>query len=258
MFARLFIIALLPVMLRRTRERPAVSHRMESCAAEQTILRGGLQTDQLAAMRFSLWRFVQIASANLRRVLRLIADSLASLRLTTRRPAFTLLELAVVLLIIGLVLAVAMPHFGAFQGAELRSEARRLAARSHYLYEEAGAEKVLLSLNLDLDHSTYFVTRLDPFAAEPSFRPETGPAGGVATMPADVRLRDVWVEGGGLSRGGIVKCQFYPGGIADATVIHLFDRNGDVLTIGIDPFNGAVSIISGDLSPAAMQREARR
>ena len=173
-------------------------------------------------------------------------------------PGFTLLELAVVMLIIGLVLAIAMPHFGSFQGAELRSEAHRLAARSHYLYEEAGAQKVLLRLNLDLNHSTYFVTRLDPFAAEPSFMPERGPASGVVTMPADVRLRDVWVEGGGLFRSGIIECQFYPGGMADAAVIHLFDRNGDVMTLGIDPFNGAVAIISGDLSPAALQKQTRR
>jgi type II secretory pathway pseudopilin PulG len=168
-----------------------------------------------------------------------------------------LLELAVVLLIIGLVMAIAMPHFGAFQGAELRSEARRLAAHSHYLYQEAGAQKVLLRLNLDLNHSTYFVTRMDPYAARPSFKPEGGPAGGVVTMPADVRLRDVWVEGGGLFRSGIVGCQFYPGGVADAAVIHLFDRNGDVITVGIDPFDGAVAVMTGDLSPAALQNETR-
>ena len=92
------------------------------------------------------------------------------LKLTT--SGFTLLELAVLLLIIGLVLAIAMPHMRGFQGAELRSESRRLAARSHYLYEEAGAQKVLLRLNLDLNRNAYFVTRLDPWAPSPSFVPE--------------------------------------------------------------------------------------
>jgi prepilin-type N-terminal cleavage/methylation domain-containing protein len=171
---------------------------------------------------------------------------------------FTLLELAVVLLIIGLILAIAMPRLSSFQGAMLRSEARRLAARSHYLYEEAGTQKVLLRLNLDLNDSSYFVTRLDPLAAEPSFQPEQGPAGGLVKMPRDVRLRDVWVEGGGLFRSGIAKCQFYPGGSADAAVIHLFDRRGEVITIGIDPFDGSVAIIRGDLSPLALQKVMRR
>jgi hypothetical protein len=45
--------------------------------------------------------------------------------------------------------------------------------------------------------------------------------------------------------------------MADAAVIHLFDRNGDVMTLRIDPFNGAVAIISGDLSPIALQKETR-
>jgi prepilin-type N-terminal cleavage/methylation domain-containing protein len=175
-----------------------------------------------------------------------------------QRLGFTLLELAVVLLIIGLVMAIAMPRFAAFQGAEIRSESHRLAARSHYLYEEAGAQKVLLRLNLDLNHSTYFVTRLDPFAIRPTFMPEKGPAGGVVTLPADVRLRDVWVEGAGLFRSGIVGCEFYPSGTADAAVIHLLDRRGEVMTIGIDPFNGAATILRGDLDPTTLRREAEQ
>jgi prepilin-type N-terminal cleavage/methylation domain-containing protein len=167
---------------------------------------------------------------------------------------FTLLELAVVLLIIGLVMAIAMPRFAAFQSAELRSESHRLATRSHYLYEEASAQKVLLRLNLDLNRSTYFVTRLDPLSAQPIFAAERGPAGGVVAMPADVRLRDVWIEGAGLFRRGIVGCEFYPSGSSDAALIHLVDRNGDVMTVGIDPFSGTAAIFPGDISPAALQK----
>jgi prepilin-type N-terminal cleavage/methylation domain-containing protein len=178
------------------------------------------------------------------------------LEITRAEFGFTLLELAVVLLIIGLVMAIAMPRFGAFQGAELRSESRRLAARTHYLYEEAGAQKVLLRLNLDVSHSSYFVTRLNPLAIRPAFEPEKGLAGGLVRLPADVRLRDVWVEGAGLFHSGIVGCEFYPSGTADAAVIHLLDRNGEVMTIGIDPFNGAATILRGDLGPAALQKRA--
>jgi hypothetical protein len=166
--------------------------------------------------------------------------------------------LAVVLFIIGLIFAIAIPRLDSLQGSELRSEAHRLAARTHYLYEEAGAQKVLLRLNLDINHNSYFVTRLDPLAIMPSFKPERGPAGGLVKMPPDVRLRDVWVEGGGLSRSGLVRCQFYPGGTADAAVIHLRSRRGEVITLGINPFSGGVAILAGDLSPAAAQQIARR
>ena len=167
---------------------------------------------------------------------------------------FTLLELAVVLFIMGLVMMIALPYFGSFQGAALRSEAHRLATRAHYLYDEAGAQKVLLRLNFDLNNNSYFVTRLDPFALKPLAAPEHGPAGGRIIMPVDVRLRDVWIEGGGLFRRGIPSCQFYPSGLADAAVIHLVDRKGEVMTVGIDPFSGAVMVMAGDLSPDALAR----
>ena len=40
---------------------------------------------------------------------------------------FTLLELAVVMFLMGLVLTIAMPYFGSMQTSQMRSEARRLA-----------------------------------------------------------------------------------------------------------------------------------
>lgn len=169
-----------------------------------------------------------------------------------RSGGFTLLELAVVLFIMGLVMMIAMPYFGGLRNSQLKSEARRLASRSNYLYEEAGAQKVLLRLNFDLDHNSYFITRLDPFALEPEFRPETGAAGGVANLPADVRIRDVWVEGAGDFRRGRISAQFYPNGIADAAVIHLADSEGSVMTLAINPFNGRTAIARGDLSRQGM------
>jgi len=44
-------------------------------------------------------------------------------------PGFTLLEIAVVIFIMGLVMSIALPYFGGLTGARLKSEARRLAGR---------------------------------------------------------------------------------------------------------------------------------
>jgi general secretion pathway protein H len=167
-------------------------------------------------------------------------------------PGFTLLELAVVLFIVGLVMLIAMPYFGGITGSQLKSEARRLASRTNYLYEEAGAQKVMLRLVFDIDRNRYSVQRLDPFAAQPRFVPETGPAGQSVELPASVRLRDVWVQGAGGFRHGAISTQFYPSGVADAAIIHLKDNRGSVLTLAINPFNGRAAIVQGDLSGAAM------
>ncbi|MGH7836468.1 MAG: pilus assembly FimT family protein [Candidatus Binataceae bacterium] len=165
---------------------------------------------------------------------------------------FTLLELAVVLFIMGLVMLIAMPYFGGLRDSQLKSEARRLASRSNYLYEEAGAQKVLLRLTFDLDRNGYFVSRLDPFAVRPQFQPERGPAGVAVRLPPNIRLRDVWVEGAGAFRRGTISSQFYPSGVADGVVVHLADSRGDVMTLAINPFSGRTAIARGDLSREAM------
>jgi general secretion pathway protein H len=167
-------------------------------------------------------------------------------------PGFTLLELAVVLFIMGLVMMIAMPYLGGLQASQLKSEARGLASRSNYLYQEAGAQKVLLRMVFDLDHNRYTVQRLDPFAAQPSFGPEPGPAGNTVQLPPDVRLRDVWVQGAGGFRQGIISTQFYPSGVADAAVIHLVDEQGAVMTLAINPFNGRAAVARGDFTSEAM------
>lgn len=162
---------------------------------------------------------------------------------------FTLLELAVVMFLMGLIMMIAMPYFGSLQPAQLRSESRRLASRANYLYQEAGAQKVLIRLTFDLDYNGYFVTRLDPFAIRPAFMPEGGPAGVRVLLPVGVRIRDVWVEGIGTLTRGQISTQFYPSGYVDATVLHLVDDQGEVFTIAFDPFTGRVSIRNGDLAP---------
>jgi len=154
--------------------------------------------------------------------------------------------------IMGLVLLVAMPYLGGYQSSRLKSEARRLAGRSNYLYEEAGAQKVLLRLTFDLDNNAYLVTRMDPFTRRPRFVPETGPAGRPVKLPSGVRLRDVWVEGIGNIRRGTISSQYYPGGTADAALIHLTDEHGNVITLAINPYNGRAAIERGDLSLEAM------
>lgn len=149
----------------------------------------------------------------------------------------------------GLVMSLAMPYFGGLHSAELKSEARKLAGRASYLYDEASAQKVIYRMTFDIDHNAYFVMRLDPYAPQPKFTPFAGLWDGQVVMPSGVRLRDVSIEGIGGARAGAISCQFYPDGYVDATVIHLATETGKVLTLSINPLTGAVAIVSGDVPP---------
>src|SRR5512143_3922778 len=107
-----------------------------------------------------------------------IATRMSSQRRQARfARGFTLIEIAVVIFLIGLVMTIAIPYFGSLQTSQMRSEARRLASRANYLYQEAGSQKVILRLSFDFANNRYFASRLDPFAAKPAFHPDRGPAG---------------------------------------------------------------------------------
>jgi len=71
-------------------------------------------------------------------------------------------------------------------------------------------------------------------------------------LPAAIRIRDVTVEGIGTLNRGTTATTFYPEGYVDATVVHLEDASGDVMTLEISPLTGQVAIINGDVMPAGM------
>ncbi len=178
-------------------------------------------------------------------------------------PGFTLLEIAVVMFIMGLMLALVLPYMGGYRSALLKSESRRLAGRATYLYDMAAAQKVVYQLEFDLDANGYAVMRLDPYAVQPTvaqpngmqpaalgptFVPDHGPGKAPVMLGAAVRIRDVTVEGVGTFTRGHIACQFYPEGYVDATVVHLMDASGNVMTLEFVPLTGQVLIGNGDLT----------
>jgi len=165
----------------------------------------------------------------------------------------TLLELAVVLFLIALMALLIIPSTRGFQVSRLKHEARRLAGRASFLYEQAAAEKLVLRLTFNIDGQGYSVSRLDPHSLNPTFVPDLEAGAGPVTLPPDVHLRDVTVEGIGTVTRGTATCTFYPEGYVDATVVHLVDTAGTVFTLTFQPLTGRVSIASGDIAPNVAQ-----
>ena len=162
-------------------------------------------------------------------------------------PGFTLLEIAVVLFLMGLMMLIAMPYIGGITDAQLKSVSRRMAGRATYLYDEASARKLVIQLVFDMDTNSYFVMTADPYSAQPAFFPDHSPSGARVILPDAVRIRDVTVEGVGTLSRGTVATQFYPQGYVDSTIVHLIDSKGRILTLVIDPLTGRVMIADGDL-----------
>jgi hypothetical protein len=155
----------------------------------------------------------------------------------------------VVLFLMGLMFLIAMPYIGGVSDSQLKSAGRRLAGRATYLYDEASARKLVIRLVFDMDNNGYFVLIADPYAPQPAFFPDRSPSGARVRLPDTVRIRDVTVEGIGTLSRGTVSTQFYPEGYVDATLVHLIDQKGRVMTLNIDPLTGHVMVAKGDLRP---------
>jgi prepilin-type N-terminal cleavage/methylation domain-containing protein len=169
-------------------------------------------------------------------------------------PGFTLLELAIVIFIMGLMLTLTMPYLGGFRRAQLRSQARRLAGRATYMFDQAAGHKLVMRLIFDMDNNGYAVATLDPYSIKPVFAPDRTPSSRPVQLPSAIRIRDVTVEGIGTVNRGVIACNFYPEGYVDATVVHLEDASGDVMTLEFVPLTGQVAVIEGDVMPTGMSR----
>src|ERR1700738_1347946 len=116
------------------------------------------------------------------------ARAIARLGVSSASPGFTLLELAVVIFIMGLMLTLALPYLGGFRQAALKSQARRLAGRATYMFDEATGHKLVLRLIFDMDNNGYAAARLDPYSIKPVFAPDRTPSSRPVQMPSAIRI----------------------------------------------------------------------
>lgn len=157
----------------------------------------------------------------------------------SRSPArgFTLIELCVVLVIISLILAIAIPRYGGFMTrGTMRSEARRLAALVRYLSSEASRSRNVYHLNFALDEGRYWVTVAGGRGRPAEVRTHlTKPR----PLPEGIKFKDVAIVGrAGKSRGRNMVA-FYPKGESDEAIVHFSDYGGkQFYSLHIKPYSG--------------------
>lgn len=159
------------------------------------------------------------------------------------RAGFTLLELVLVLLVIGVVTALVFPKFRNLGGGDVKVEARTLIGRIQGLYNEATFTRRTHRLVYDLDAQRYWgevkegrgdaYTPVDPAFMSP------------VTLPSGVSLEDVVTERAGKRQEGKAYTYFLPLGRAEFTTIHLEAKDGPQLTLRVNPLTGKVRVDSG-------------
>jgi len=158
-----------------------------------------------------------------------------------KQAGFTLLELAVVVLLIALFTGLSIPLLGRLGDSGLDSSARRLAGTVKYLFNEAALSGRPYRLTYNLAQGTYRAARLETSG-------ELTAEGGIVReqrLKGDTRFRDLVVGGRGTVSDGEVTTEILPIGWMEETTIHLDDGADQVLTLHINPFTGATEVYQG-------------
>jgi len=163
---------------------------------------------------------------------------------SNRANGFTLVELAVVLVILGVVATLVLPRLAGFGEARLRHSGQQLAMTIKALYNEAALSGETHLLVLWLEEGRYAVHRLvdkgDYFEEQSVGEPRE--------LDRGVVFRDVAVRGKGTARSGEVKLRAYPVGWMDESTIHLRADDGEVMTLQIASLAGMAEIYEEDRS----------
>jgi prepilin-type N-terminal cleavage/methylation domain-containing protein len=168
----------------------------------------------------------------------------------TRTPplscaGFTLLEISLVILIMGVVLTLTIPRFRDPGRAELLAQSRHMVLTFRLLRSEAVLNGSAYRLNYDLDQQRYWVTPEDAATDLSDFAHDIGALARGTRIESPVGITDVVLPtlAGKIAQGQIFTI-FYPDGSIDPTVIHL--GNGrEAYTLYVNPMNGRLLMEPG-------------
>jgi len=163
------------------------------------------------------------------------------------QQGFTLLELAVVVLILSVATALAFPVIQSLGSGNLKLTARHLVRAVYFLSNRAVATKRIYRLNYDLKEQAYWVTTP---TGEGEFSPVAFEGLARTGLLGTVQFMDVETLHQGKVTEGKAYTDFYPMGRVEKTTLHLTDEAKNILTLVFNPVTGRVKVYEGYMEEA--------
>jgi general secretion pathway protein H len=158
------------------------------------------------------------------------------------RSGFTLIEIVVVMVIIGMVMMLVIPRLPSTDSENLKISARTLAATLRYLQERAATTGTAYYLNLEpgTDKLKLFEIVADGGGREPS-----DPLLQKSPLKEGVQIADVFVPRLGKMLDGQLRLDVGMAGLRDFVAIHLRSPDGTFWTVMAFPSGGKVKFYEG-------------
>ena len=155
---------------------------------------------------------------------------------------FTLIELAVVIAILGVMITLIAPRLGELGEANLKRSARHLTGMIRFLHDESQAKKTEYRLRFDLQDGRYWAESfklLSESAGE--FQTTTSAIGGEGRLFGQTTFRDIQAG----SHPDEPYILFTPDGWVESTIIHLRDGSGRDFSLLVRPLTGSTELREG-------------
>lgn len=158
----------------------------------------------------------------------------------SNRDGFTLIELAVVMLLLALFSAFTLPLASRIGRDDGAVTARRIAATVKYLFNEAALSGREHRLIFDHDRGRFSVRRVEEDAESVELERPTARL----ILPEGVAVTDIAVRERGFFASGTSAIHFFPTGYVEESLIHL-NASGRVVTLILHPLTGITEVAKG-------------
>jgi general secretion pathway protein H len=152
---------------------------------------------------------------------------------------FTLLELLLVILILGMTAALVLPRVASMGAGDLKWTSRHFAGLIQHLANESSKTKQTYRLYYNLENGAYWVAALKESG---EFVEVTDPFIARRVLPQQISFEDVVTPQQGKVDHGEAFTQFYPMGV-EKTWIHLKEGSRK-WTLVINPLTGRVKVFN--------------
>jgi len=162
----------------------------------------------------------------------------------TGNSGFTLIEIAVVLAIIGMVMLLVLPRLPSSDQENIKISARTLASTLRYLQERSATSRTSYYLTLIPGTETVKIQEIgvDGSAKEPS-----DPLLQKSPVKEGISVADVRIPRLGKINDSQLRLEVGMGGIRDFVTIHLRSARGQFWTVMAFPSGGKVKVYEGYL-----------